>query len=86
MSWINDEKVNTSYSNDSKSVSSFSNDTKNNTSFSNDTKNNTTWLDNIEYLISEALSFLMTESGNYIITNQSIGAKAFSVYTNDVKY
>jgi len=53
--------------------------------WNNDTKPTTNWADNIEYLISEALAFLMTENDKYIITNQSLGAKPATNWAFDTK-
>lgn len=54
-------------------------------SWSKDTKPTVT----IEYLVSEALDFLMTEDNNYLITNQSTvftkDSKSNATYTNDTK-
>ena len=47
--------------------------------FTNTSKPNNTWLDNIEYLVSQALDFLMTQDGKYLITNQS------NVFSNPTK-
>jgi len=53
------------------------------TTYVNDTKGLTT----IEYLVSEALDFLMTEANENLITNQSLvyanDTKSASTYTND---
>jgi len=52
----------------------------------NKTKNTVAdWNDNIEYLVSEALDFLLTENSEYLITNQSTGAKATATWTNNTK-
>jgi len=63
-------------------MTTWTNTTKPSNSFTNTTKPTTTWSDNIKYLVSQALDFLMTEDDNYIITNQSLGAKPFSVWNN----
>lgn len=51
-------------------------------SWSNIAKPTNSWSDNIEYIVSQSLDFLMTEDNKYIITNQSLGAKPFSVWIN----
>jgi len=53
--------------------------------FTNTSKPNNTWLDNIEYLVSQALDFLMTQDGKYLITNQSLGAKPNTTWANPLK-
>ena len=63
-------------------MTTWSNTTKPSNSFTNTTKPTTTWLDNIEYLVSQALDFLMTEADEYIITNQSLGAKPSTTWAN----
>lgn len=64
---------------------SWTNTNKPSSSYTNDTKYSTDWIDGVQYLISEALDFLMTEDDKYIITNQSIGAKPFSAWVNTSK-
>jgi hypothetical protein len=64
---------------------SWTNESKPNTSYSNDTKSSTSWADNIEYLISEALAFLLTEDSRNIITNQSLAAKPATNWAFDSK-
>lgn len=56
-------------------MATWSNETKPSTTWTNQTKPST----DLEYLVSEALDFLMTEDNQYLITNQSI------TWTNETK-
>ena len=51
--------------------------------------NDTRPIADLEYLVSEALDFLITEDDQYIITNQSVtftnDTKQSGTYTNDTK-
>jgi len=66
-------------------MTTWSNTTKPSNSFTNTTKPTTIWLDNIEYLVSQALDFLLTEASEFIITNQSLGAKPNNTWVNTAK-
>lgn len=55
------------------------------TTWSNITKPNTTWFDGVNYLISQALDFLLTEDNKFIITNPSEGAVPNTIWINKSK-
>ena len=53
--------------------------------WTNEAKTSTTWTDNIEYLVSQALDFLMTQDGKYLITNQSLNPKPDTSFNTNTK-
>jgi hypothetical protein len=64
---------------------SYTNDTKPTNSFSADTKPSSSWFDGVGYLLTQAIGFLLLESGGKIILDQSFNNKPTSSWSNDIK-
>jgi len=86
MPYSNDTKPNGSYTNDTKPSASYTNETKPNGSYTNENKGGGTYTNEIlpgmiEFIMSEALSHLMTEDNDFLITDQS----TYTPYTYEAK-